>query len=466
MRLFYRILCMTVIVAPLRMVGQLKTFTLSQTLEIVKQFHPIAKQSNLLLEQAKAGMLMAQGGFDPSLFMSQESKTFDGKQYYQTLNPEIKLPLWFGVELKGGTEQNMGKALSTELTPGRSSYLGISVPVMKDLLFDKRRADLQISKTMLTMSKDQRQLLLNDLLLDATASYWNWVRTFQNYQNIKVILQRTAERLENIKRMVANGDRAAIDTLEAQLQWQTVSNQYNQCKMEWAQSTWGLSNFLWDATQQPYVLDSTVQPDASWLELSPVLVANEVLVSENEDLSSHPKIKMMASKMDILKIEKRLKVQSLLPSVKLQYNFLNKGYFTAAPTHADFLSNNYKAGIQLSVPLLQRQARGSLQQANIKIQDQQWEQSQTTLEITNKIRSYRAEVNAYLEQLLLQQTMELQYEKLFELEEQKFKLGESSLFVLNTREVKWIEAQQKTVELRTKLYKSIMALKWARGLTL
>ena len=49
-------------------------------------------------------------------------------------------------------------------------------------------------------------------------------------------------------------------------------------------------------------------------------------------------------------------------------------------------------------------------------------------------------------------------------EETRFANGESSLFLINSREMKTIETQQKLIELQAKKSKSIVKLKWAAGL--
>jgi outer membrane protein TolC len=53
---------------------------------------------------------------------------------------------------------------------------------------------------------------------------------------------------------------------------------------------------------------------------------------------------------------------------------------------------------------------------------------------------------------------------LVQAEEAKLESGESSLFLINTRENKALEAQQKLLELRTKYFKTIYALQWSAGL--
>ena len=61
-------------------------------------------------------------------------------------------------------------------------------------------------------------------------------------------------------------------------------------------------------------------------------------------------------------------------------------------------------------------------------------------------------------------TVYINNKKLLDAENIKFSMGESSMFLVNSREVKLIEIQQKLVSLKTKFFKSIVANLWAAGL--
>ncbi|MBI3235449.1 MAG: TolC family protein, partial [Bacteroidetes bacterium] len=63
--------------------GQDSTMTLGleQLIKIVKEFHPIVKQSSIQIEKSKAQILVAKSNFDPQFSYSQVAKTFDGINY-------------------------------------------------------------------------------------------------------------------------------------------------------------------------------------------------------------------------------------------------------------------------------------------------------------------------------------------------------------------------------------------------
>jgi len=147
----------------------------------------------------------------------------------------------------------------------------------------------------------------------------------------------------------------------------------------------------------------------------------------------------------------------------VNYNFLNKGYEFTSPFNNSLYQNNYKAGLQLGLPLLLRQARGDLKQAKIKIKQQDLEIGQTRLEIENKIKTYYAALSALRNQYKINQKSVDNTKKLLDVELERFEIGESSLFLVNNREIKYIEMVLKGYELKTKFFKSLVSLNWAKG---
>ena len=448
---------------PLSVFAQ-NTLSISNTLDLIHQYHPIAKQADFKVDMSKAALMSVRGAFDPAFYLNNEQKTLNGKNYFYYSNPELKIPTWYGIELKAGYENNYGDNISSETTSGKSSYVGISIPLLKDLLIDKRRSDLAQSKIIVQLSKEERQLILNDLYLDGASSYWQWVYAFQKQSLFSNILNNAKDRLNFIKKSFQSGDRAAIDTVEGLLQLQNITNLQTQAWSDQIEEQSKLSNFLWNTQQQPYELNETIIPDSSWLkiDLNQVEIPSLLEVIEEANLT-HPKLKALDFKTDILQVEKQYKAQNLLPTFRVNYNFLNKGYQFSNPINQSLYNNNYKAGVQFGLPLFLRQARGDLKQANIKIAQQKEETKQVRLEIENKIKKYYAELVALKNQQTLTTKSVENAKKLLEAEFQRFEIGESSLFLVNSRELKLIEVLLKSYELKTKFFKTFVALNWAKG---
>ena len=88
------------------------TLSISNTFELINQYHPIAKQAGLKIDLSKASLTSVRGAFDPAFYVANDQKTFDGKNYFFYSNPEIKIPTWYGIEIKGGLENNYGDRIS------------------------------------------------------------------------------------------------------------------------------------------------------------------------------------------------------------------------------------------------------------------------------------------------------------------------------------------------------------------
>ena len=202
--------------------AQQKIFSIDEFISLIKQNHPVAKQASIQLDKANAELLSSRGGFDPVLQLQTANKTFDGKNYYFYTNPELKIATWPGIDVKAGVENNGGQYIDPEYSTGKTSYLGIEIPLARNLLIDKRRAALQTAKIMVGMSEQERLQIINNLLFDAYISYWNWAGASQVYNVITRFVYISQQRLGFVRTLWQQGDRPAIDTTESLAQLQSL----------------------------------------------------------------------------------------------------------------------------------------------------------------------------------------------------------------------------------------------------
>ncbi len=444
----------------------LQTLSAKQLMEIVKKFHPIAKQADIFIEKARADVTIARGMFDPVLANETAEKTFDGTNYYYYNRPELSIPTWFGVEVTAGLEYLSGNRTDPEETKGKTSYIGISVPLAKNLLMDKRRAALQTAKIFRDASAIEKRNILNNLLLDAVKTYWTWVQQYQVYKTISDAVVVNEKRVQLVKTAYRLGDRPAIDTAEALVQLQSFELQKSQAWLEFQNTTLDLSVFLWTAGTQPYNLSTNIIPEEDLQTLNIETVAlpelNNLLTSA---IKSHPELMMYNYKLNALGVDKKLKFQELLPTVNFRYNQLGKGYeILKTATTGPLFENNFQYGLSLGIPLRLSEGRGEYRKAKLKITETQLQQGQKMQLIENKVRTYFNELLALKSQVVLQEKAYKNYQILQRGEEIRFQAGESSLFLINARENKALEALQKLQELKAKYFKTENNLLWAAGL--
>ena len=99
-----------------------------------------------------------------------------------------------------------------------------------------------------------------------------------------------------------------------------------------------------------------------------------------------------------------------------------------------------------------RKERGDLKLSKLKIQDAEFEFSDTQLQIKNKITALNKELESYKTQNKLIKTIVADYITLLNAEERKFTFGESSIFLINSRENKLIQSQVKAIQLENKFF--------------
>ena len=442
-----------------------KTLSEKQAMAIVKQFHPVAKQADINIEKAKADITTAKGMFDPLLSTKISNKTFDGTEYYTHFQPAIVIPTWYGIEINAGLENLTGSRTDPQQTLGKTSFAGISVPLAKNLLMDKRRAALQQASIFKQLSEMERRTMLNDLMLDALKSYWHWVQQYQVVKVIEDAVKVNEKRFELTKMAFQQGDRPAIDTVEALTQLQSFKFILNEAQLDFLNAGLEFSTFLWNKNTEPVLLSASVIPDAEWKEIditeSPLPLLEELL---NNARNNHPDVLQYDYKLKALDVEKKLKYQELLPVINFRYNQLGRGYDIIKNTTAPLFENNYQYGISLGIPLRLSEGRGEYRKAKLKIQETELNRSQKRFLVETKVRTYYNELMALQSQVKLQQQQYNNYLTLQRGEETRFFNGESSLFLVNSRENKALEALQKLLELETKYFKTLNSLYWAVGI--
>ena len=424
-----------------------QTISFEEYLGYVKQHHPLIKQAELVLSTGEANLLKARGGFDPKIEVDYDRKKFKDTEYFDQLNATFKIPTWYGIELKGSFEENTGEFLNPNLTvPEDGLYsAGVSFALAQGLLINERMATLKKARFFEEQTIADRDLLVNNLIYEASLAYFNWVET----ENEKVIydtfLKNATTRLDAVTRSVAEGDKAAIDITEARITAQTRRLGLEAASLDAQKARLVASNFLW-IDGIPLEIQETVYPEKP--ELS-VLDASLLLVGITDTsvfLNNHPKLKSLDAKIDGLEVDRFLKKNKLLPKVNLQYNFLSPD----ADRLDGFNTANYKAFVDVSFPIFLRKERGDLNLAKLKVQDAEFERTATSLAIKNKLDATEAEITSLLEQNNLITEIVVDYEALVKAEERKFFLGESSLFLINSREQKLIDARLKANALSVK----------------
>lgn len=439
------------------------TFSYEDFKSLVLKNHPTVKQANLYLSDADAEIMQAKGAFDPKLSSDFDRKAFKGDDYYNRWKNALKIPTWTGVDFKVGYEQSTGKKLLSEES-SRLIVAGLSVPIGQGLVIDARRNTLKQANLAKNIAEAERQKLINKTILYAAKSYWEWWFSYQQLQFVREGYDLANQRFVATRERSRVGEQATIDSVEAKITLQDREVALEQAQVDLQNARLALSNYLWDEKENPLELPENAFPPLSALRKVDEITLQGLITQAKVQ---HPEIQKFDLKIQQLGIEEKFRKEMLKPTFNANFNLIADS-FSSNPAYSyenSFSTNNHKVGFEFVMPLFLRKERGKLQQIRIKQQSTGFELNLARREIMNEVYAAYNEVKNYERQLNIQQDAAKNQELLTKAEQRKFDIGESTLFLINTRESKLIDMRIKVESLKSKYEKALANLAYTAGLS-
>lgn len=412
----------------------------------ILNYHPIAKQANLKLKLADLQWLSAKGNLDPTIDSDWNQKRFDDKRYYRIFSNRLRVPTKYGVDFVAGYENTEGVFLNPENKTDEFGLwnVGVEINILQGLLVNERQTALEQAKVMQNIALNQQQIILNELLFNASESYLEWQKYFY-IQSVLLENEVLAEQYaENTKQSFFGGEKTAMDTLEAFILLQDAISLSNYNDVELQNARQMLENYLW-FNELPLELQNTTKPEDYQREIFTVSDVRNI----RELTNTNPLILEKINKQSIYELDLRLKKEKLKPKLKAKVNpLVATNSNNILPSYN---ASDYKLGFEFSMPLFLRSERADVKMGEIKIQEGALDIQNKQNELLNKIESNLLQQVILRDQVnLVEQNVE-GYKQLLEGENEKFRFGESSVFLLNKRQEKYINGRIKLIELNLKL---------------
>lgn len=452
-------------------------WTEAEYLSQVARFHPMALQAETFLDEARAMLMQARGGFDPAVRATAGGKSFEGTDYYTagdaSLRAELRGPV--GVELGYGLAQ--GDKMNPErYTPdGGVLRAGVRVDLGQGWGMDVRRLALEQAAGWGQLHAATRLQRINDLLYEAARAYWNWHRDWHLHAWAVQAEALAAERLEGLQSSVEQGDRPTIDLTEARsvlLRRQAATHAAHAALLT---SEAMASAHLWDAEGRPIALprgctplpqlnppvpgtspgDQDINPSQvptddfgkdllANLPLLPSLDLQPQWFETPASLRFDGRQTLLEAQADWAR--EQLKPQFTLRAAALLGNDVGFGAEIPPGWSRGLAEDNHQWGVTFSYPLLTRDARAKVRLANIQLQRWSWEQQDAHRRWSEQIRAQHAALPMRWEASSMSRQAADEAGLLLEGEQSLFEAGESSLFLLLLRENNWIEAQRSAIQ--------------------
>jgi outer membrane protein TolC len=340
-------------------------------------------------------------------------------------------------------------------------YAGISLPLGQGLFTDERRTALKQAELFSKMMEAEQVKLINKLLLEAAKDYWQWYYSYYNYRLASGTTAIAEEIFRRVKMNFEGGELASMDTVQANITFLERQVNMQEALLALKNSTIKVSTYVWDSTMNP--VDLSLQHAPVVPSASVVLPLNilEELISEAK--VNHPELRKLNLKIQQLELDRRLASEYMKPRVNLSYYMLNQPFNPEGINNSFAWDDNYKFGVDFSIPLFLRKERAKVAQTRLKISNTTYDRDITRRQIINDIQSaYNQLLNngAILQQ---QRAMVGNYYRLMSAELLNLENGESDLFKINVQQEKLFNAQSKLIKTMADYEKQKSVLYWSAG---
>jgi len=412
-----------------------QTMAWSEFVAMAVERAPDVRVAEAKVAEARAQRMAAFAAFEPRVNLSSEGKDYGNDLQYRLDRAEARVGLPGGIDLVGGANQSTGAFINPErLTPSEGLVnLGISAPLGGALIFSDRQYEWGASSRNLEIAESQLDRTERRAILNAVKVYTFWQAQSEVQGAVNEALAVAAERLRLVREAFRLGERSEMDTLEAYLSW--VDRRADAAKQ---------ANYTAGAIAEVEQLlrgADTTGVNLAGVKPQPLPV---VLGTSRLEARSIPELEMVNSALRRERLATTTAWAQWLPAPYVDYRMLQWGGSAWNPEAVQ-----WKVG--LTVPLFNQRARAELAGAQARLRAAQANATATQNQFDVVRVQLDQQVQALDSELKALTASESAAYALLQQERRRFALGESTMFILASRETKYLEAVQKRTLTSAKL---------------
>ena len=444
-----------------------ESLSLDEVLSSAERAYPslLAAQADIVAADADA--LTAAGGFDPILKARGFLTPAPLGPYPQVrVDSAIEAAIpGTSVTLFGG--YRIGQPLASagiqpyyrerETYPAGELRAGLSAPVLRNLLIDRRRATIARAELGQESARQGQTLQRIEISRLAALRYWDWVAAGMRRQVARELLAIAESRDRQLSLRVKTGDVPFFDqqdNLRAVAQRQSLLVQ-TQRGVE--QASFELALFLRDGSGAP------TQPVEARLPVSfpePQATFGDD-ASLDDALSRRPDVQRILLQQRQQQVELSLQQNQLWPSLDLGVVFSQDLGRNAGTADPKLNVPELEFSALLEVPLLYRQPLGRIRAAEAGLSRLAAQLQLARDRVAADVKDARSALDAARERVKFNRQEVDVARKLEAGERQKFELGDSNLLFVNLRETQSAEARLREIDALLDYHRAVAAFRAA-----
>ena len=421
---------------------------LSAVLRQVEQSHPKLRGAELMRGVAAAKVQEKLGAFDPQLGFSSayqryNSSSTPGKPLdYVSNGVVVARTDPSGITWEGGWLNTQGFPKSPASSTGDVGelFVGAKVPFLRGAGINAKSVGVEQAELVERQVEQDYRVVRLLTLLEAGGAYLQWNVAVLQWRILRENESLAIERAEQVGKRVQAGDLAAIDKVEAETEVLKRRELLLKSQREVQKGALKLALYLWNSNGEGSGVPSPRLAPQSLPE-GQRLTAEQVHDRQLEALTLRPELRRLDLEKSIVTLDRELADNDRLPQLDLS---LRPGYDAGG----NGIGFTVKAGLELVIPLGTRGPDGRRQAAILKLQKLDLDQVETLRRILVQVQDAASEVEAAAARGEQARQLYVQSKALEEAERTKFRLGDSTLFLVNARERATLEAALKVLDIR------------------
>ena len=416
---------------------------LDEVLQSTERYHPILLAQITERSMAEGKVLGTQGAFDTKLTASAGTNSLG---YYKTRTSGGGISQPFrrtGGEVFGGYKRGLGNFepwKEGQLTLSGGEWAGgIRLPLLRDRSIDTRRTDLQLALLGLELA-DASILEQRLILLQLAASrYWAWVSAGHKLSIAQDLLSLAEDRIQQVEELVGAGQVAQIEIAENQRAVLLRRSAAVSAERNLQTARLDLSLFLRDSNGNLVQAGRSRLPEFPEPEgVSPEQVEQDLVGA----LQRRPEIAGAMLEIEQNDAATRLARNQMRPEVNFTLRFgRDQGLGSITKRGSELI-----AGISLESPVQRRKARGEVAVWNAKQEQLLYKLRYVRDKVEVEVRDAASALTLALQRLDLARAEYEIARSLATAEVDRFELGDSTLFIVNQREVAAASARTAAVD--------------------
>ncbi len=442
------------------------TLTLAEVMALLAATHPQMEAARQRLRAAEGDVQAARGGFDPTLRARGQYAPI-GAYPRGTVDVEVRqaTPLW-GLSVYGGWRLGLGSFAVYDLrgktADGGELRAGLGLPLWQGGPIDRRRADLRVTALAQDGASADVDARMLELQRTAGRAYWAWVGAGLRLEVQRSLLALAEDRDEALRKQITAGSVPPVEGLDNRRAILDRAARLVAAERALQQAAFDLARHLRDPDGEVSVPAPARLPDAFPEPQRPAGEVPEAMIQEA--FARRPDLRRLLLQREAASVEVKLARNNRSARIDLDA-YAAKDVGSVDPAYAYLRPAEFVAGVSVELPLALRSARGKLRRAQADLARIDAELRMARDVVALELRDAHSALTAAHARVGLAREQLAAAHELEQAERSRFRLGDSTLLIVNLREQAATDAALQELDALAEYHRAAVDLRAAAGLT-